>query len=166
MTRSPLTDGMLIKDMRDVVAGAALLGFSLLLLFYLIPGYIGEPPIIQNPMMSPRWLPNIVGWLTLVFSVLLIAQGLLVRSDNEDDERYFDQGPWLRFGLMILALITYVGLFELLGAILSGILATCILFIAHPVRTWWIYSLAIVFPVGVSLLFTEVMNVPLPMLPF
>lgn len=31
---------------------------------------------------------------------------------------------------------------------------------------WWVYSLAIVFPVGVTLLFTEVMNVPLPMWPF
>lgn len=164
MTRSHSANGPLIKDPWDVVAGVVLLGFSLFLLFYLIPYYIGQPPIIQNPMMSPRWLPTIVGWLLLVFSLLLIAQGVMV-ADDGDGGRRFERGPWLRFVLMVVALVVYVGLFELLGAIISGILATLIMFIAHPVRTWWVYSLAIVFPVGVSLLFTEVMNVPLPMLP-
>lgn len=166
MLKSHSTGGTLIKDPWDVVAGVVLLGFALLLLFYLIPNYISQPPILQNPMMSPRWLPTIVGWLLLVFSLLLIIQGMLVADDGEDSGRRFERGPWRRFALMALALVVYVGLFELLGAIFSGILATLLLFIAHPVRTWWVYSLAIVFPVGVSLLFTEVMNVPLPMLPF
>ena len=61
MTKSHSTSGTLIKDSWDVVAGVILLGFALLLLFYLIPNYIGQPPIMQNPMMSPRWLPTIVG---------------------------------------------------------------------------------------------------------
>ncbi|AXY44374.1 tripartite tricarboxylate transporter TctB family protein [Halomonas sp. JS92-SW72] len=93
-------------------------------------------------------------------------QGVLVADDGEESGRRFERGPWLRFALMVLALVVYVGLFEMLGAIISGILATLILFVAHPVRTLWVYSLAVAFPVGVSLLFTEVMNVPLPMLPF
>lgn len=165
MTKPHFTSTALIKDPWDVVAGAILLSFSLLLLFYLIPNYIGQPPIMQNPMMSPRWLPTIVGWLLLVFSVLLMVQGVLVTVE-EDDDRRFERGPWRRFVLMIFALVVYASLFELLGAIISGILATFILFIAHPVRTLWVYGLAIVFPVGVTLLFTEVMNVPLPILPF
>lgn len=166
MTKFHSTGGALIKDPWDVVAGVVLLGFSLLLLLYLVPNYIGQPPIMQNPMMSPRWLPTIVGWLLLVFSVLMIIQGVLVADDAEDNGRSFERGPWLRFALMALSLIVYAGLFEMLGAVICGILATLILFIAHPVRTWWIYSLSIVFPVGVTLLFTEVMNVPLPLWPF
>lgn len=166
MTKSHSTSGTLIKDSWDVVAGVILLGFALLLLFYLIPNYIGQPPIMQNPMMSPRWLPTIVGWLLLVFSLLMIVQGVLVADDAEDSGRRFERGAWLRFVLMVVALVVYAGLFEMLGAIISGILATLILFIAHPVRTLWVYGLAIVFPVGITLLFTEVMNVPLPMLPF
>lgn len=166
MTKSHPSNRMLVKDPLDVVAGVLLLCFSLLLLLYLIPSHIGEPPILQNPMMSPRWLPTIVGWLLVVFSALMIIQGVLVADDGEDGGRRFERGPWLRFALMVLALVVYVGLFEMLGAIISGILATLILFVAHPVRTLWVYSLAVAFPVGVSLLFTEVMNVPLPMLPF
>lgn len=166
MTKFQSTGGTLIKDPWDVVAGVMLLGFSLLLLFYLVPNYIGQPPIMQNPMMSPRWLPNIVGWLLLVFSVLMIIQGVLIADDAEDSGRRFERGPLLRFALMALSLVVYAGLFEMLGAVISGILATLILFIAHPVRTWWVYGLAIVFPAGVTLLFTGIMNVPLPMWPF
>lgn len=145
MTKFHSTGGTLIKDPWDVVARVMLLGFSLLLLFYLVPNYIGQPPIMQNPMMSPRWLPNIVGWLLLVFSVLMIIQGVLIADDAEDSGRRFERGPLLRFSLMALSLVVYAGLFEMLGAVISGILATLILFIAHPVRTWWVYGLAIVF---------------------
>lgn len=154
-----------IKDVNDVIAGGILLCFSLALVFYLVPNYINEPPILQNPMMSPRWLPGIVGWLIVLFSVLLILQGLLLDRRHEDDERQIEKGPTRRFVLMVAALLTYVALFEAMGAVFTGILATLILFVAHPVRTWWAYGLAFVFPIAVTLLFVNVMNVPLPLSP-
>lgn len=154
-----------IKDVNDVIAGGILLCFSLALVFYLVPNYINEPPILQNPMMSPRWLPGIVGWLIVLFSVLLILQGLLLDKDHQDDERRIEKGPTRRFVLMVAALLTYVALFEAMGAVFTGILATLILFVAHPVRTWWAYGLAFVVPVAVTLLFVNVMNVPLPLSP-
>ena len=52
MTKSHPSHRMLVKDPLDVVAGVLLLCFSLLLLLYLIPNHIGEPPILQNPMLS------------------------------------------------------------------------------------------------------------------
>ncbi|UYG03337.1 tripartite tricarboxylate transporter TctB family protein [Halomonas sp. LR3S48] len=155
-----------LRDPGDVLAGSVLLAAAAALLFYLIPNYIGEPPILQNPMMSPRWLPRIVGWLMLGFSCLLIVQGLLVDNTDKEDGRRIEKGPWLRSAMMVVALIVYVGLFEALGAVISGILATLILFAAHPVRTWWVYGLAFVFPVAVTFLFVKVMNVPLPLMPF
>jgi putative tricarboxylic transport membrane protein len=154
-----------IKDVNDVIAGGILLCFSLALVFYLVPNYINEPPILQNPMMSPRWLPGIVGWLIVLFSVLLILQGFLLDKDHQDDERRIEKGPTRRFVLMVAALLTYVALFEAIGAVFTGILATLILFVAHPVRTWWAYGLAFVVPVAVTLLFVNVMNVPLPLSP-
>ncbi|AXY44061.1 hypothetical protein D1793_18860 [Halomonas sp. JS92-SW72] len=94
MTKSHPSHRMLVKDPLDVVAGVLLLCFSLLLLLYLIPNHIGEPPILQNPMMSPRWLPTIVGWLLVVFSALMIMQGVLVADDGEESGRRFERGPW------------------------------------------------------------------------
>jgi putative tricarboxylic transport membrane protein len=155
-----------MRDPGDVLSGCVLLGASAFLLFYLVPNHIGEPPILQNPMMSPRWLPRIVGWLMLGFSCLLIVQGLLVDSTDKEDGRRIEKGPARRFALMILALIVYVALFEALGAVISGILATLILFVAHPIKTWWVYSLALLFPAAVTFLFVKVMNVPLPLMPF
>lgn len=166
MLSSGLSNVKQIKDTLDVITGIVLLVVSLVLVLYLVPNYIGEPSILQNPMMSPRWLPNIVSWLMLAFSVLLIIQGVLVASDAENDERKIIKGPYRRFVIMLMALLIYVFLFESLGAILTGILATVLMFLAHPVRTWWAYGFAIAFPVGVTLLFVNVMNVPLPLMPF
>lgn len=166
MTTSDPKRRVKIKDMGDVIAGVVLLVFALVLVFYLVPNYINEPPILQNPMMSPQWLPRIVGWLIVLFSILLIGQGLLISGPSEDDERSIEKGSPRRFFMMIVALVIYVALFESMGAVFSGILATLVLFVAHPVRTWWVYSMAFLFPIVVALLFVEVMNVPLPMLPF
>ncbi|UXZ54031.1 tripartite tricarboxylate transporter TctB family protein [Halomonas sp. 7T] len=154
-----------VKDPSDVVAGVILLSFSLVLVFYLVPNYINEPPILQNPMMSPRWLPGIVGWLILLFSILLILQGFLLDRSSEEDERNIEKGTTRRFILMVAALVIYVSLFESMGAVFTGILATLVLFVAHPVRTWWVYSLAFVFPIAVTFIFVKVMNVPLPISP-
>ncbi|MDN7132142.1 tripartite tricarboxylate transporter TctB family protein [Halomonas sp. MC140] len=166
MTTSDPKRRVKIKDVGDVIAGIALLGFSAVLVFYLVPNYINEPAILQNPMMSPRWLPNIVGWLILLFSILLIFQGLLVESSPEEDERRIEKGSSLRFIMMVASLAIYIGFFDTLGAVLCGILATVVLFVAHPVRTWWVYSMAFLFPIVVTLLFAEVMNVPLPIMPY
>lgn len=155
-----------VRDPVDVMSGCVLMAASAILLFYLVPNYISEPPILQNPMMSPRWLPRIVGALMLGFSFLLIVQGILVDNTGKDDGRRIEKGSRLRFAMMVVALAVYVVLFEALGAVIAGILATLILFAAHPVRVWWVYSLAFVFPAAVAFIFVKVMNVPLPLMPF
>lgn len=165
MTPSGSKRRVKIKDASDLITGIVLLGFAIVLVFYLVPNYINEPPILQNPMMSPRWLPAIIGWLILLFSILLILQAFIVEGKPEEDERAIEKGSTRRFVLMVLSLVIYVALFEVMGAVFCGILATLVLFVAHPVRTWWVYSLAFLFPVVVALLFVEVMNVPLPIMP-
>ncbi|MCA8864319.1 MULTISPECIES: tripartite tricarboxylate transporter TctB family protein [unclassified Halomonas] len=165
MTPSGSKRRVKIKDTSDLITGIVLLGFAIVLVFYLVPNYINEPPILQNPMMSPRWLPTIIGWLILLFSVLLILQACIVEQRAEEDERAIEKGSTRRFVLMVLSLVIYVALFEVIGAVFCGILATLVLFVAHPVRTWWVYSLAFLFPIIVTLLFVEVMNVPLPIMP-
>ncbi|CAD5247854.1 MULTISPECIES: tripartite tricarboxylate transporter TctB family protein [Halomonadaceae] len=165
MTPSGSKRRVKIKDTSDLITGIVLLGFAIVLVFYLVPNYINEPPILQNPMMSPRWLPAIIGWLILLFSILLILQAFILEGKTEEDERAIEKGSTRRFVLMVLSLVIYIALFEVMGAVFCGILATLVLFVAHPVRTWWVYSLAFLFPVVVALLFVEVMNVPLPIMP-
>ena len=147
----------------NVIIGLVIFVCSLFFVFYLVPNHIQEPPLLQNPMMSPKFLPNIVGWLTLVFSLLLAFDGIFGKASTEQASQKAN-APVLRWGALILALVIYLLCFEALGAIIAGILATLILFVAHPVRTWWLYSLAVVLPVVVAFIFIKVMNVPLPLL--
>ncbi|WP_133013499.1 tripartite tricarboxylate transporter TctB family protein [Marinomonas flavescens] len=153
-------------DISTVLVGIVMLVFACLLLFYLIPHYVTEPAIVQNPMMSPSWLPRYMGWLIFLISILLIVQGLFRNDKGHKESAGSQQGPILRFLLMALALVVYLSFFELIGAIFSGALATLILFVAHPIQKKWVYSLAFIIPVVITLLFTKVLGVPLPEMPY
>ncbi|EZQ18321.1 hypothetical protein CF98_26915 [Halopseudomonas bauzanensis] len=147
----------------NVIVGLVIFACSLFFVFYLVPNHVQEPPFLDNPMMSPKFLPNIVGWLTVIFSLLLTLDGMfgMARAEQTSHE---SSAPFWRWGAMIAALAIYLFCFEALGAIIAGILATLLLFVAHPVRTWWLYSLAVMLPAAVAFIFIKVMNVPLPLL--
>lgn len=144
----------------NTLLGAIWLVAALVFLFFLVPNYIEEAPMVQNPMQSPRWLPSTTGWLVALLSLALIIEGCL-RPPARPTESEGGAPPW-RWLLMLAGLAAYWLLFEPLGAIAAGILGTLLLFAAHPVRTPWLYLLAIALPWLVSLLFIHVLNVPLP----
>jgi len=144
------------------IVGGALVILAGIFLFYVIPNYINLPPFMQHPLLSPRFLPQLAGWIVLVLATLLLIEGLLHPPEREEAEALRSGVPMLRQGLMVAAGVVYVLFFEQLGAIGSGVLASVLLFLASNLRSPWVYALAIAFPVGVSLLFIHVMNVPLP----
>ncbi|MHB0774094.1 tripartite tricarboxylate transporter TctB family protein [Halomonas sp. WWR20] len=144
----------------NTLLGALLFFISIVFIFYLVPQYINEPPRLNNPMLSPRWLPAVAGWIVLVLSVLLFIEGCLAPPLASGIEQ--ERAPAQRWLLLAVALAVYMLCFELLGAMAAGIVATLILFAAHPIRQPWIYLLGIVLPVAVTLLFVHLLNVPLP----
>jgi putative tricarboxylic transport membrane protein len=144
----------------NTLLGATWLIVALVFLFFLVPNYIEEAPMVQNPMQSPRWLPSAAGWLVALLSLALIVEGCLRPPERQAESD--DAAPPRRWLLMLAGLGAYWLLFEPLGAIAAGILGTLLLFAAHPVRTPWLYLLAIALPWLVSLLFIHVLNVPLP----
>ena len=145
----------------NTLLGAFWLAAALVFLFYLLPNFIEEAPMVDNPMQSPRWLPSVAGWLVAVLSLALIVEGCL-RPPRQAPDQASERAPAWRPVLMLAGLAVYWLLFEPLGAIVAGILGTVLLFIAHPVRKPWLYVLAIALPWLVSLLFIHVLNVPLP----
>lgn len=144
----------------NTLLGAFWLIAALVFLFYLVPNHIDEAPMVENPMQSPRWLPTVAGWLIAALSLALIIEGCLRPPARQ--EAVSGGAPARRWVLMLAGLGAYWLLFEPLGAILAGILGTLLMFIAHPVRTPWLYLFAIGLPWLVSLLFIHVLNVPLP----
>lgn len=144
----------------NTLLGAIWLAAAMVFLFFLVPNYIEEAPMVQNPMQSPRWLPSAAGWLVAVLSLALIIEGCLRPPQRQADTE--GGAPAHRWLLMLAGLGAYWLLFEPLGAIAAGILGTLLLFAAHPVRKPVLYLLAIALPWLVSLLFIHVLNVPLP----
>lgn len=144
------------------ILGGALVVLTGIFLFYVIPNYINMPPFMQHPLLSPRFLPQLAGWIVLVLAALLLLDGLLNPPQREEAEALRSGVPVLRQVLMVAAGAVYVLFFEQLGAIGSGLLASVLLFLASDLRKLWVYALAIAFPVVVSLLFVHVLNVPLP----
>lgn len=131
-------------------------------LFYVIPSHIVIPADMQHPLLSPRFLPQLAGWMILVLSTLLMIDGLVKPPKREEIDEFRRGVPIMRQALMVAAGIVYVLFFEELGAIGSGVLASALLFLASGLRNPWVYALAIVFPVVVTLLFIYVLYVPLP----
>ncbi|MEJ6657014.1 MAG: hypothetical protein QNL70_13540 [Pseudomonas sp.] len=70
----------------NIAIGLVIFVCSLFFVLYLVPNHIQEPPFLQNPMMSPRFLPGIVGWLTVVFSLLLALDGVFGKASNHASE--------------------------------------------------------------------------------
>ncbi|MBU2954805.1 tripartite tricarboxylate transporter TctB family protein [Marinobacter sp. F3R08] len=131
-------------------------------LFYVIPAFIEIPAYMQHPLLSPRFLPQLAGWLVLALSLLLMIDGLIKPPKRSETDEFRRGVPIMRQVLMVAAGIVYVLFFEELGAIGSGVLASVLLFLASGLRTIWVYALAIIFPAVVTLLFIYVLNVPLP----
>ena len=135
---------------------------SLVFLFYVIPNYINLPPYMQHPLLSPRFLPQLAGWLVLILAFVLMVNGLLYPPKREEADELRQGVPVLRQVLMLAAGAIHAVFFEQFGAIGSGIFASVLLFMASGLKSAWIYVLAVLFPVVVSLLFIHVLNVPLP----
>lgn len=131
-------------------------------LFYVIPGYIETPAHMQHALLSPRFLPQLVGWIVLVLSIVLMIDGLLTPPKREAVDEFRRGVPVMRQALMVAAGIVYVLFFEELGAIGSGVLASALLFLASGLRSLRVYALVIAFPVIVTMLFIYVLYVPLP----
>lgn len=144
------------------VLGGVFFVLSMVFLFFIIPNYINLPPYMQHPLLSPQFLPQLAGWLVLILAFVLMVSGLFNPPKREEADELRRGVPVLRQVLMLAAGAIYAMFFEQFGAIGSGIFASVLLFLASGLRSVWIYALAVVFPVVVSLLFIHVLSVPLP----
>ncbi len=146
----------------NTIVGAVFFILALVFLYYVVPNYISAPPFMQHPLLSPKFLPQVAGWSVLVLSLVLFVSGLRVPPEREPGDELRHGVSVIRQVLMVAAGVVYAFFFEQLGAIGSGVLACVLLFLASGLRKPWVYLLALVFPVAVTLVFVHLMNVPLP----
>ncbi len=155
---------MVQTDARRLLSANFLFGLvigllSLVFIFYFVPAFIAEPPRLKSQMLSPRWLPTVMGWACFILALSLcigevIYAEIVARHKTEKSIHVF-----VLFGVIL----TYALLFDSAGAILCGVVSTCALFAARTVRPFALYAFAIGIPVVVYFFFTELLEVPLPL---
>ncbi|EKE76752.1 tripartite tricarboxylate transporter TctB family protein [Gallaecimonas xiamenensis] len=147
----------------DVVLGLIFLVAALVFLVKLVPDFIEQPGYMQHPLLSPRFLPSVMGWIVLVLSLGLVLGGLLKDAKAVAGQYPLLKGvPAAQYLCILVALALYGFGFEYLGAPLTGAAATVLLFAGLKVRHPLLYVLAVVFPLAVCWVFNHGLNVPLP----
>src|SRR5690554_6028728 len=136
----------------DAAISLAMIVVALVFLLHLVPEYIVEPRRLQSPLLSPLILPQIMGWMVLLLSILLLLSTLFGRERERPPGvtplRELPVRQWL---LPFLAFLVYYFGFEALGAPLCGVLATLLLFLSMGVRRISLYAMGIVVPVAICL---------------
>lgn len=141
-----------------------LLGCSLY--FWLIPGFVDLPPAAKfTPGPTPQTFPYVLAWLLIGFGALSLAIDLFrptvqTEADPEDGFR-FDVRVLL---LLCLCIAGYLVLFESIGFFIAT-LAVLFVFFAFlsPLKLWQAALMALVLTLGIVFVFSDVLQIPLPM---
>ncbi|WP_338603380.1 tripartite tricarboxylate transporter TctB family protein [Desulfoferula mesophila] len=145
---------------KDFYLGLAFLLFALLLIFWLIPNYVGDPLTQSHLKVRPGTLPDLIGYLLVFLSLLLIYQSprtsiLVSRSEDK------------RFSWTIVVFIASIFLFYFVS-LLVGLLPSSmvIMFVLMRIygykKTWINVVIAVVLPIVLFVFFEKVAQVQIP----
>lgn len=146
----------------DTVIGLVSFLIGCCIYFYVNPNFIETPSRINNPLLSPSFLPNIISVFLMTVGLGLAAHSLKSNHVVQTDFQFDHESNWLKKLLLVVALIIYAFALEELGALYSAMVATGLLFYAGGIRNLKIYLLAIIIPLLVCFFFEQIINVPLP----
>ncbi len=145
-------------------SGVFMLAVGLLLLLFLIPFGIDSPKKIRFAALSPTYYPQIVALILSVIGVAIILknrQPFITKETDELDEVH--PNAKMRIGVFLALLAVYSLSLELLGFVLSGVLAlSASLILAGERRVFIIIAISLLLPISLFLFFYKVAYVPVP----
>jgi hypothetical protein len=151
---------------QDVLTGGGLFIFSLVLIFYLIPVYVGGSTHTQ---LSPQFFPTVAAWALAVLSLSLTAvsvKGLMAEKGKETIKTRLipkftfnpKSGPVLSAGIIC----AYFLGFEYVSFLAATPVAMILFMLAFGQRSWLrIVCISIAVTAAIYLLFTFGLKVPL-----
>jgi len=142
---------------RDFILSIICLGFSLVLLLWLIPNYVLDYGM--GGKVSPRFFPYIIAGSILILSIAFLIQTIKNEKGAQADARKFDT-PTI---ICIVSFFAYQQLITIIGFIPASFLYTICLMLLYGVRskmTIGIFSVILILIL--SFFFENVAQVPLP----
>lgn len=146
---------------KSVIAGFILIVFSIVTLAYIIPTQI-QTSKTYSQEMSPRFFPDLMMWILLILSILLILTKRKIPS-SEDDVKPIRRKELFQVGGTVIIMGLSVFLIETLGYFVctTGALAGLMLYLGS--RNWKVLIIAaVLLPIFIYLLFEKGLNLELP----
>ena len=159
---------MIFKRYSDLVLGALLVLGSIFMLTVMIPFAVESPGNIDDIFLAPDfWIKNIV-WGLLAIGAFILWHGYRSSKLNVIDQDIDDQLPFPRNVISVLVLIVFLFVYQqaidVLGIIVTSILAILMMTIFSGYRTWKvIIPVAFILPVGLYYFFLKVAHIPMPL---
>ena len=135
-------------------------------LFAIVYSQLNLP--LQNPFgagVGPRLFPQVAGVTMVVMSAYLLTLRIWRRWKGELDDELVEMQvrDALRVSAFVLLCIGYMALFETIGFGVTTAVLLFLLFITNGFRRYLLAAaLAIAFTVGIYLVFTTALGLPLP----
>jgi hypothetical protein len=145
---------------RDLCLGSVFLLFSLILIFWLIPGFVTDYATGEKGL-SPRFFPYLVAVTIALLSSILIYKTLwpVEGQIQPDTTRQLDRSTIICVGIFMV----YQQSISIIGFIPASFLALISLMVLYGFRNWLtiaIFSVALI--TVLSFFFEKVAQVPLP----
>ncbi|RSK25712.1 tripartite tricarboxylate transporter TctB family protein [Bacillus sp. HMF5848] len=147
-----------MKIRTNLTSGIVFAIFSIIFIL-LVPSQVSIPAY-DNGGPSPRIIPYIVLWGTLICSIGLIIQSLVFKKEKIIEFNFKVE----KAALIILGIILLFGTIMLtFGFILAVVIVLPLMLYALGERKPFIYGFTVLGGVGVYYLFIEIFNITLPM---
>ncbi|MHC8491201.1 tripartite tricarboxylate transporter TctB family protein [Thalassospira sp. SM2505] len=156
---------------RDFYAGLLATAFFAIVLFVLIPIYVKVPSFIPGFAPPPDMWPRVVAIIGLVMGILAVVLTFPKMREASRQQvtglgsRIISHKTLIaRFVAVLIVFAAFVFGMPMVGFVPATILMLGVLFVmtGNFDRKFWMIGLALVFPVLLYLLFTEVTHTPFP----
>jgi putative tricarboxylic transport membrane protein len=146
---------MNIKIRANLVTGI-MFGIISIIIWYLIPSQIITR---ETATVNAKFVPSLVTAVMFLLSLALIVQSLVFKKDKDVEIRLGKEAKML---VVLLMLIGYAVLLSFIGYVFSSILF-CVGFLLYmKSKQWTFYVISLVAIILLKLIFTMVLQVPLP----
>lgn len=115
----------------DMISGALLLVFGLVMIFVIVPIQISSS---SEYGLDPKFFPDALLWLLVAMGALLVATRVRLRPEPADAEPVLDLWNWLFIGGFTIFLIIVFVAINNLGFVLAGAMMIAVLMFALGLR--------------------------------